>query len=177
MLRRYFSVGLLIVELLFATLFIAACAVKSLAISTNDVKHESLVVAPISYWSGRISLQVESEPPQSFFASFELSGQTSSGELKLISPLGTILGIMRWSQTGALLEQGANQQPFASADELLAKITGAAVPLPALFDWLAGKNTATPGWEADLARQADGRITAKRTLPSPQASLRIVLDK
>ena len=48
------------------------------------------------YWSGRLSLQVHSEPAQSFAASFELKGQPGQGELKLISPLGSVLGVLRW---------------------------------------------------------------------------------
>jgi outer membrane lipoprotein LolB len=95
----------------------------------------------------------------------------------LTSPLGSILGIMRWSPTEAVLEQNGSIKRFASTDELLAQTTGAAVPVSALFDWLGGKNTPTPGWTADLSQQSNGRITAQRTNPLPSANLRIVLDK
>ena len=84
---------------------------------------------------------------------------------------------MRWTPSEALLEQNGSIRRFASTDELLAQTTGAAVPVSALFDWLGGKNTAAPGWAADLSQQGNGRVSAKRTAPAPQADLRIVLDK
>ena len=158
---------------LSATVLGASCAHKTGATGTNLFEN----VAPEAYWAGRISLQIHSEPPQAFYASFELKGRADHGELALISPLGSILGMMRWTPLEATLEQGDSTRRFASTDELLAQATGAAVPLSALFDWLAGINTTTPGWVADLSQQGNGRISAKRSSPAPQADLRIVLDK
>lgn len=160
-------------SVLIATLFIAACAHKQGATGLNDNQNE----AKNSFWAGRISLQIQSEPVQAFFAGFELKGQADSGELTLISPLGSILAVMRWSPGEAVLEQGGSTKRFASKDALLAQTTGAAVPVSALFDWLAGINTSASGWTADLTQQAGGRISAKRFDPAPQADLRIVLDK
>ena len=165
------------VGLLFAILFIAACAYKQSPKTINNTEKEVKNSSVPAFWAGRISLQLQSEPPQAFFAGFELKGQADSGELTLTSPLGSILGIMRWSPGVAVLEQSNSIQRFASTDDLLVRTTGAAVPISALFGWLAGENAVAPGWEADLSRQADGRVTAKRTAPAPQAELRIVLDK
>ena len=162
--------------LLIATFLIAACAHKQDVTDINDTQKEAKNGVLTTFWAGRIGLQVQSEPPQAFFAGFELRGQASRGELTLISPLGSILGIMRWSPTEAVLEQGSTTRRFASTDELLAQVTGAAVPISALFDWMAGIDTPTPGWVADLSKQPDGRISAKRTNPAPQADLRIVLN-
>ena len=163
---RFFS-------LLFATFFIAGCAHKVSVMGTNDAQAET----NSGFWSGRMSLQIQSDPTQAFFAGFELKGQAENGELSLISPLGSILGVMRWSDGEATLTQAGSTQRFSSTDELLAKATGAAVPVAALFDWLRGKNTAVPGWLADLSQQNSGRISAKRIDPAPQAELRIVLEK
>ena len=163
----------LLCSLLVAMFLIAGCAYKQGATDINDTQNEG----ETSFWAGRISLQVQSEPVQAFFAAFELKGRSDNGELTLISPLGSILGIMRWTPTEATLEQNGSTKRFASTDELLAQTTGAAVPVSALFDWLGGKQTTTPGWVADLSQQGNGRITAKRTSPAPQADLRIVLDK
>lgn len=130
------------------------------------------------YWAGRISLQVQSEPAQSFSASFELKGQPEQGELTLISPLGSVLGVLRWSPGEAVLDSGNGKiQRFASVDELMAQATGAAVPVAALFAWLLGDPVSVSGWSADLSRHAEGRISAKRTQPAPQADLRVVLDR
>jgi outer membrane lipoprotein LolB len=162
--------------LLLATILVAACAHKTGFTGVSNAKIEIKSGVFPTFWSGRIGLQIQSDPPQAFFAGFELKGQANSGELTLISPLGSILGIMRWTPNEAVLEQGSVTRRFASADELLTQITGAAVPLSALFDWLAGIDTPTPGWVADLSKQPDGRISARKTDPAPAADLRIVLN-
>ena len=157
----------LLASLLFTTFFIAGCASPPRATGQNDEKK--------SFWAGRISLQVQSEPPQAFFAGFELKGNPAQGELTLNSPLGNSLAVLRWSPQEAVLDSGNQIQRFATVDELIEKATGAAVPLPALFDWLDGKNTTADGWNADLSQQAEGRISASRTMPQPRSDLRIVL--
>ena len=155
---------------LFATILIAGCAHPPGAKGIND---------PINnLWIGRISLQIQSEPAQSFSASFELKGRADRGELTLISPLGNVLGILRWSPLEATLDSGSQQvQRFSSVDALMAQATGAAVPLSALFAWLQGNNANVSGWSADLSRHSEGRILAKRAQPAPQAELRVILDQ
>ena len=91
--HRWLRLSVRIVTFLFATLLIAACAHKQGATGINDTQNE----VKNSFWAGRISLQVQSEPVQAFFAGFELKGQAETGELTLISPLGSILAVMRWS--------------------------------------------------------------------------------
>ena len=163
--------------ILFATLFIAGCASNTRA---TDPKDTSL--ATEQAWAGRISLQVQGTPdgvaPQSFSASFELSGQPERGALTLISPLGNVLGVLRWVPGEAVLDPGNGRlQRFTSVESFLAQNTGAAVPMTALFGWLQGDNTPVPGWTADLSRHNEGRIAARRDQPTPQADLRVVLDR
>jgi outer membrane lipoprotein LolB len=157
----------LVAGLLFATFLIAGCAHQTGAEARKD--------SEIQAWSGRISLQVQSEPVQAFFAGFELRGNAEQGELVLNSPLGTSLAVLRWSPGQAVLDSGGQVQRFESVDALIEKATGAAVPLPALFDWLAGRNTALAGWNADLTQHSEGRISASRIAPQPRTDLRIVL--
>lgn len=153
-----------------APLLIAGCAQPQRLSGTNASKNELR--------TGRISLQVQSEPVQSFSASFELKGQPERGELSLISPLGSVLGVLRWSPGEAVLDSGNGKiQRFSSVDELMAQATGAAVPVTALFAWLQGDNASVSGWSADLSRYAEGRITARRVQPAPPADLRVVLDQ
>ena len=155
--------------LLNATFLIAGCAHKTSPGDTNDAEKK--------LWTGRISLQIQSDPPQAFFAGFELNGDAKRGELSLTSPVGNVLGIMRWSPDQAVLESGNEVKRFASVDALLAQTTGAAIPVAALFDWLKGVNTRLSGWSADLSRLDLGRIVATRDEPAPPARLRIVLDQ
>ena len=77
-------------------------------------------------------------------------------------PLGA-----RWSPAGAALLQGDHTQPYAGMDELTEQLTGAALPMPALFDWLRGRTADVPGWSADLSEHADGLIQARRLSPAP----------
>jgi outer membrane lipoprotein LolB len=155
---------------LIATILIAGCA--------NPIRNTGINGQKNELWTGRISLQVQSEPAQSFSAGFELKGKPERGELTLISPLGNVLGILRWSPIEAILDSGNQKiQRFSSVDALMEQATGAAVPLSALFAWLQGDNASVNGWSADLSRHSEGRILAKRVQPTPQADLRVVLDQ
>ena len=170
MLLRQSGQRALLYLLQFAIFLIAGCVGNQGATGQFDQQRDE--------WAGRISLQVASEPAQSFSASFELKGRAESGELTLISPLGTVLGVLRWSPGRALLDRGNQDiQHFASIDELMERATGAAVPLGALFAWLQGNNTTVSGWVADLTRHGEGRFSARRTIPAPEANLRVVLDQ
>lgn len=129
-----------------------------------------------NFWSGRLALRIASEPPQSLSAAFELRGNAQQGELSLLSPLGQTVALARWSPAGAALLQGDHTRPYAGMDELTEQLTGAALPMPALFDWLRGRTADVPGWSADLSEHADGLIQARRLSPAPAAELRIRLQ-
>lgn len=128
------------------------------------------------YWSGRLSLRVDSEAPQSFAAVFELSGAPGQGELKLSTPIGNTLGLLKWSPGQATLDDGRRVQREGSIDILLTRLTGAALPVDALFDWLAGRATPVPGWHPQLERVNEGRLQAVRESPLPTAELRLVFE-
>ena len=134
-------------------------------------------LADKALWSGRLSLQVHSEPAQSFTGSFELKGSPASGELVLNSPLGNTLLVARWSPVEAVLYSSGQARSFSSIDALIEQSTGAALPVAALFDWVDGKATTLNGWTADLQKQTEGRISARRSSPLPQTELRIILDR
>ena len=127
-------------------------------------------------WSGRLALQVDGDPPQSFHAGFELTGQPAEGELRLTSPLGTLLALVQWSAEGATLTQGSQVTRHASVEDLVSMLGGAPLPVKALFDWLQNQPADVPGWSADLSRLSEGRIVAQRQSPTPLANLRIILD-
>lgn len=129
-----------------------------------------------SAWSGRLALSVDSEPPQSFSAGFELRGSPLAGELQLVSPLGNTLALVVWDRTGAELRQGGQTTRRGSLDELTAELSGTAVPVAALFGWLNGQSAEVPGWQADLSRQSEGRVNARRSTPLPTAELRVVFQ-
>ena len=125
-------------------------------------------------WSGRLALRLDSNPPQSFSAGFDLRGSPQAGELQLNSPLGTTLASVRWSPQGAELRQGDRFEQRDSLDQLTTDFSGTALPVAALFGWLRGDSAAADGWTVDLSQQPQGRITARRTTPLPGAELRLL---
>jgi outer membrane lipoprotein LolB len=127
-------------------------------------------------WSGRLALQVQDQASQSFSASFELKGNARSGELTLFSPLGGVLGVVAWEPGLATLRANGQIRQFESVDTVVAHVTGSAIPVAALFDWLRGVDTPIPGWKADLSQLGQGRLAAKRLQPPPEADLRVVLE-
>lgn len=128
-------------------------------------------------WTGRLALQVENDASQSFSAGFELKGDALTGELALFNPLGGTLALLAWAPGSATLRSGDQERAFDSIDALVAQAIGTAVPVTALFDWLAGTPTPVPGWQPDLSRLASGRLLATRLAPLPQAWLRLALDR
>lgn len=126
-------------------------------------------------WNGRMAIKVDDQPSQSFSTSFELKGGVQTGELNLLSPLGSTLARLTWNPDKASLRTPDSTQDFASLAALMVSATGTAIPVTALFDWLAGVPTPIEGWEVDLSRQAEGRLLARRA--NPATELRVVLDQ
>ena len=128
-------------------------------------------------WNGRLALSVEGETQQSFSALFDLRGSPRAGELALTSPIGSTLAVLQWSPGEALLKNGNQTRRYDSVDALIEAATGAAIPVDALFGWLAGRDDPVPGWKADLSQYASGRLQAMRHSPQPTADLRIVFER
>jgi outer membrane lipoprotein LolB len=149
--------------------FVSACSTPAL----DDGRRQ----AEPQRWTGRLALNIGSEPPQSFFATFELKGSAVIGELTLTSPLGSVLAVIRWAPGEATLRTGTQTQGFDSMDSLTRNVTGTPVPVRALFEWLGGVNTAGGEWQADLSRLDQGRLSATRSEPAPAAELKLILDR
>ena len=129
------------------------------------------------FWSGRMSLQVQSDPPQTWHAGFELQGSALEGELVLLSPLGQALIRLQWGPAGALFEQGSQQVRGPDLQSLGDRLGAAIPPITAMFEWLAGRVAVVKGWQVDLSQHGQGRLLAERLLPEPAARLAIVLDR
>ncbi len=150
--------------LLLAASLLSACATPR------------LVTPGEASWSGRLALQVDSHPPQSYSAGFDLHGSAQAGELQLTSPLGNTLATVQWGPGNAELRQGDQVTRRATLDDLTTDLGGTPLPVAALFAWLRGQALEVGGWQADLSRQHEGRVTARRTQPLPSAELRIVFQ-
>ena len=157
-------------------LALSACLLSGCATPTRPQLRSSEAVMPQTEWQGRLSVSVMSTPPTAMSARFLLRGDVRNGSLDLYSPLGTTMGALQWSPQQVQLSDGKQLLNYESLAELTEKITGAALPMAAIFSWLEGKNDPVSGWQTDLSGAQQGSLMARRTAPAPEVTLRIKLD-
>ena len=169
--------------LLVACVFLAACA-------TRPPPSQGM-----PWTSGRLSLQVAANGPlaaRSVSAGFDLRGDAERGELRLTSPLGSLVAAARWWPGSAVLQTPQGEVDFPDLDSLSNEALGEPLPLQALPDWLAGRPwlgaSSQPleaalgpgfeqlGWRVLLARLDVGHVDAERLAP-PVVKLRVRLEK
>ncbi len=140
--------------------------------------------------SGRLSLQVDASaerPAHGVSASFDLRGNGDRGELRLTSPLGSLIAVARWDAGEASLDTGQGPVRYPDLDSLSRQALGEALPLAALPDWLAGRpwrgaasragegGFEQLGWAIRTADLAEGRLQAERPA-APKVVVRVRLD-
>ena len=76
-----------------AALWLLACAALALAAGCAQPSRPQVQASERTAWSGRLALQVQDQASQSFSAGFELQGSAANGELRLFTPLGSVLAI------------------------------------------------------------------------------------
>lgn len=157
---------------------------------------------PGHVYSGKLAVRTDAAPGQPSRAvsgQFELSGNASSGQLILTSPIGTTVARARWSDPQGSqgmpskieLEADGGTTHYATLEDMMQRAIGDQLPLPAMFDWLAGQPwPAAPvrrdadgasfdqlGWHVDLSQFAASQlISAQRPLPAPVLHVRVKLD-
>ena len=157
---------------------------------------------PGHVYSGRLAVRSDAAPDlpaRSVTGQFELSGNASSGQLILTSPIGTTVARARWSDPVGTqgipskieLEADGGTTHYATLEEMMQRAIGDQLPLPAMFDWLSGRPwPAAPvqrgvdgasfdqlGWHVDLSQLAGNQlIDAQRPRPAPTLHVRVKLD-
>ena len=157
---------------------------------------------PGHVYSGRLAVRSDaapSLPARSVSGQFELSGNASSGQLVLTSPIGTTVARARWSDPVGTqgvpsrieLEADGATTHYATLEEMMQRAIGDQLPLAAMFDWLSGHPwPAAPvqrsadggsfdqlGWHVDVSQLAGNRlIDAQRPVPAPVLHVRVKLD-
>ncbi len=126
--------------------------------------------------SGRFALQIDTQPPQSFLSSFDLSGGWPDGILTIYNPLGMQMARVEWTAQSARLVQGQQTREAASLDKLIFQLTGTTIPTAALIDWLSGKPTPAEGWNVDVSEWHSHRLVLERVMPAPRTVLRIAFE-
>jgi len=155
---------------------LSACLLSGCATPTLPPLPVSEARLPPAEWQGRLSVTVMGNPSTAMSARFLLRGDVNNGTLELFSPLGTTVGALQWSPQQVQLSEGKQLQSFESLAELTEKITGAALPMAAIFSWLEGNNHPVAGWQTDFSRGQQGSLMARRMSPTPEVTLRIKLD-
>lgn len=117
-----------------------------------------------------------SKNPQVFSSTFELQGGPEQGQLRFYTPLGSTAASIDWSPQQAQLQSGSEIRIFNNITELIERVLGTPVPVAALFAWLAGDQLNLDGWQVDQSQFGDGKITARRINPPPEAEIRVVLE-
>lgn len=176
---RVWQLGRVAPWLLAATLLVAGCATRPPNIDQ------------MPWTSGRLSVRVDAvaqQPARSVTAAFDLRGSGERGELRLSSPLGTLIASAVWSPGAASLTTPEGETVFADLNSLSQQALGESLPLAALPDWLAGRPwphapsqpTAEGfdqlGWRVSLARLADGYVDAERSA-APIVRLRARIER
>jgi len=157
---------------------------------------------PGHVYAGRLAVRTDAAPDlpaRSTSGQFELSGNASSGQLILTSPIGTTVARARWSDPVGTqgvpsrieLEADGTTTRYATLEEMMQRAIGDQLPLPAMFDWLSGhpwpdapaRRSADGGsfdqlgWHVDISQLAGNRlIDAQRPLPAPALHVRVKLD-
>ena len=175
-----------LVSLFFTMNLIAGCATNTPDNVTFEGKNLTFnTISATANYQGRLSLRIASDPPQSLYVGFNLNGDAQTGDLTLNSPLGNSLAQLSWTPQSAVLKANNETKEYPSTSALIEHVTGTVIPLNALFDWMAGKDTPAEGWEIDLSAMKSPnssaetvqRFVAKRMSPLPTAELRIAIDR
>jgi outer membrane lipoprotein LolB len=140
--------------------------------------------------SGRLLVRVDSQPPRSVSAQFELTGTPAEGALVLSGPLGATAAQARWARGEATLKSGDKETRYPDLDSLAEEALGERIPIAALFDWLRGRpwggSASAPrrdgapgfeqlGWRINLVRATEGWVEAERAT-RPAVLVRAKLD-
>jgi outer membrane lipoprotein LolB len=126
--------------------------------------------------AGRFALVIDTEPPQSFLSTFDLTGGWPEGVLTIYNPLGLQLARVEWTAQTARLSQGQQVRQFENLEQLIFQTTGTHLPAMALVDWLSGKPTPAEGWRVDVSEWHLNRLVLERVQPAPRTVLRIAFE-
>jgi|AntAceMinimDraft_12_1070368.scaffolds.fasta_scaffold31031_2 outer membrane lipoprotein LolB len=166
-----------------AALWLAGCASMAPSQPTQQAPFTTGALEPIKRWQGRFAITTLSQPPHAERAAFELTGTVKTGQLDIISPIGTTVARMIWRPGQASLISGGTYTDYADLDALSQALVSTHLPVEALFNWLQGQpspiNEAqlrSSVWVVDTCQVHVGRLKAQRDYPLPRVSLTVVFE-
>lgn len=124
---------------------------------------------------------------------FFFNGGPRGGQLDLMTPMGSQVARVRWSDTQAWLQTDQGNNQFNSLGELSQEVLGEPLPLAALMHWVGGqpapdlppathvqpKSFEQSGWHIDTTDIGIGRLQAERPASATLrgVTVRIRLDR
>lgn len=126
------------------------------------------------------------------YGRFALVSTSASGEreavngrfslrLNLMTPLNGILASIEVTPSGAVLETSQNESPLraATAEELMLRTTGVAVPVETLERWLTmkGDRASEYGWSVRVLKRRDDGMPGTIRASSTGVSLTLTMDE
>jgi outer membrane lipoprotein LolB len=148
---------------------------RSTPADSQVVAVQADIPAP-AFKAGRFALQIDTQPPQSFISSFDLTGGLPDGILNIYNPLGLQMARLEWTAQSARLIQGSQVGYAANLESLVYQLTATTLPTAALIDWLGGKPTPAEGWHVDVSEWHLRRLVLERVQPAPRTVLRIAFE-
>ena len=154
-----------------------ALLVVALATLVGCTSMDSIHQSTGKQYQGRLALTLHQASPETWQARFHLEGSTAEGSLTLFSPVGTTLAVASWSAGFARIQRGSDIKDYASADAMLNALIGSGIHMDQLWRWIENRPGSIESWEVEqLTRDDQTRlVTAKRPLPKPALTLKILL--
>lgn len=139
---------------------------------------------------GQLSIKLhawQNLPAKGVSLGFFFSGNSERGLLDLMTPLGTLMAQVGWSEREAWTTNQDGKLSYGNLDELSTATLGEALPLLSLTHWMTGQpdpmqaSTNTDitgvfeqaGWRIDTRQYSDLRIQATREASSSQRGIHI----
>lgn len=174
---------------------VAPAATPSIEVSTNASTIPSPAPSALLALQGQLSVKLQAFQDQAargINLGFFFSGNPQGGQLDLMTPLGSQVAQVRWTEAGAWLQTDKGERLFTSLLDLSEQVLGEALPLSALMSWAQGRpDPALPapshitdqtfeqsGWLIDTKDVSIGRVMAQRPTTDTQRgiTMRVRLD-
>ncbi|RZI80523.1 MAG: hypothetical protein EOP38_22255 [Rubrivivax sp.] len=145
---------------------------------------------------GQLSIKLQAFqnlPAKGISLGFFFNGTRQGGQLDLMTPMGSQVAQVRWTQAGTWLLTEQGERRFDTLSELSQEVLGEALPLSALMHWVQGEpdpdlpaptiTTAQSfeqvGWRIDTTEIGIGRLSAQREDTQTQrgVTVRVRLDR
>lgn len=145
---------------------------------------------------GQLSIKLQAfqdQEAKGISLGFFFTGTQQLGQLDLMTPLGSQMAQVRWTQTDAWLQTEQGQRHFDTLDQLSQETLGEPIPLSALMYWIKGEaapHLAAPtetqsqsfeqaGWIITTTDVAQGSVSARRPASAQQRgiALKVRLDR